>query len=90
MIIEIKPEDLALIEKRLQSGVFQNIDEVIHDALASQEAEEAWLYENQGNINEKIARGLDQLAAGQGVSGEAAHAHLQERKAIWLAEQRRK
>ena len=89
MTIEIKPEDLALIEKRLQSGVFQNIDEVIHDALASQEAEEAWLHENKDKINEKIARGLDQLALGEGIPGDVARAHLQERKAAWLAEQRR-
>jgi Arc/MetJ-type ribon-helix-helix transcriptional regulator len=89
MTIEIRPEDLALIEKRLQSGVFHNIHEVIHEALASQDAEETWLDENKISINEKISRGLDQLSRGEGVSGEAARARMQDRKAARLAEQRR-
>lgn len=89
MNIEIRPEDQALIEKRLESGAFKSIDEVIHDALASQEAEELWLQENKEAINEKIARGLDQLARGESVSGDVARVRLQERKAAWLAERRR-
>ncbi len=89
MNIEIKPEDEVLIQKRLQSGAFQSIDEVIHDALASQEAEEVWLQENKDAFNEKIALGLNQLARGEGVSGDVARARLQERKAAWKAEQRR-
>ena len=51
MKIELKPEDEELIQKRLQSGVFQTIDEIIHDALNSQDAEEDWLQENREAIN---------------------------------------
>lgn len=89
MKIELKPEDEQLIQKRLQSGVFHTIDEVIHDALTSQDAEEDWLQENREAINAKIARGLTQLDSGEGISGDLAGARLQERKAAWLAERKR-
>ena len=85
MKIEIKPEDEQLIQKRLQSGAFRSIDEVIHDALSSQDAEEEWLQENREAINAKIDQGLAQLDSGGKVSGDLARARLQERKAAWLA-----
>ena len=89
MKIELKPEDEQLIQKRLQSGAFHTIEEVIHDALTSQDAEEDWLQENREAINAKIANGLAQLNSGQGVSGDVARAHLQDRKAAWRAEHER-
>ena len=89
MKIDLKPEDEQLIQKRLQSGAFHTIDEVIHDALTSQDAEEDWLQENREAINAKISRGLAQLNSGQGVAGDLVRAHLQERKAAWLAEHKR-
>jgi Arc/MetJ-type ribon-helix-helix transcriptional regulator len=89
MKIELKPEDEHLIQKRLQSGVFHTIDEIIHDALTSQDAEEDWLQENKEAINAKISRGLAQLDAGEGISGDLARTRLQERKAAWLAERKR-
>jgi Arc/MetJ-type ribon-helix-helix transcriptional regulator len=52
----LTPEDEKLIEKRLQSGVFRSVGEVIHDALASQDAEAEWLVKNRKAIDEKIAR----------------------------------
>lgn len=89
MKIELKPEDEQLIQKRLQSGAFHTIDEVIHDALTSQDAEENWLQENRDVIDAKIARGLEQLNSGRGISGDVARARLQERKAAWLNENKR-
>ena len=84
MTIQLTPEDEKLIQNRLQSGVFRNVQEVIHDALASQAAETEWLTENREAIDEKIARGIAQLDRGEGVSGDVARARLQQRKADWL------
>lgn len=89
MKIELKPEDEQLIHKRLESGAFHTIDEVIHDALTSEDAEEDWLQENRDAINARIARGLGQLDSGEGVPGNLAGARLQERKATWQTEHRR-
>jgi antitoxin ParD1/3/4 len=89
MKIELKPEDEQLIQKRLQSGAFRTIDEVIHDALTSQDDEEEWIEENRVAIDAKSARGRAQLDSGDRISGDSARARLQERKAAWLAENKR-
>jgi Arc/MetJ-type ribon-helix-helix transcriptional regulator len=89
MKIELNPEDELLIQKRLQSGAFQSIDEVIHDALTSQDAAEEWLQENREVINTKISRGLAELDSGEKLSGDLVHARLQERKTAWLSEHKR-
>jgi Arc/MetJ-type ribon-helix-helix transcriptional regulator len=86
MTIQLTAEDERLIQKRLQSGVFRTVEEVIHDALASQDAETEWLAENKEAINDKIARGIAPLDRGEGVSGEEARARLQQRKSDWLRE----
>lgn len=89
MKVELKPEDEQLVQKRLQSGVFHTVDEVIHAALSSQDAEEEWLQENRSIIEAKISRGIAQLDSGQGTSGDLARARLQERKSEWLANRKR-
>lgn len=89
MKIELNSEDEQLIQKRLQSGAFHSVNDVIHDALASQDAEEEWLQENREAINEKISRGLSQIESGQKISGDLAYARLQERKAAWLSKRKR-
>lgn len=81
MTIQLTPEDEELIQKRLQSGAFRSVGEVIHDALASQNAEADWLAQNREAINEKIARGIAQLDRGEGVAGETARARIERRKA---------
>jgi Arc/MetJ-type ribon-helix-helix transcriptional regulator len=89
MAISLRPEDKKLIQKRMKSGSFKSVEEVIHDALASQDSEAEWLIDNKVPINEKIARGLAQLDRGEGVSGDVARARLRRRKADWQAGQKR-
>lgn len=88
MTIQLTPDDEKLIQKRLQSGAFRSVGEVIHDALASQDAEADWLAENKEAINEKIARGVAQLDSGEAVTGDAARARLKRRKADWLGDRK--
>ena len=89
MAISITPEDKKLIQKRMKTGSFKSVQEVIHDALAAQDSEAEWLIENKVTINGKIARGIAQLDRGEGVSGDVAHARLQHRKANWQAGHKR-
>lgn len=84
MTIRLTADDERLIEKRLRSGAFHSAEEVIHDALALLEAEADWLTQHRDVLNEKIARGIEQLDRGEGVAGEVARARLQERKEEWL------
>jgi antitoxin ParD1/3/4 len=89
MAISLTPEDKKLIQKRIKSGTFSSVEEVIHDALASQDSEAKWLTENKIAINEKVARGVAQLDRGEGVSGTAARERLRRRKANWQAGHKR-
>jgi Arc/MetJ-type ribon-helix-helix transcriptional regulator len=89
MAISLTPEDRKLIQKRMKTGLFKSAEEVIHDALASQDSEAEWLVGNKAMIHEKIARGVAQLDRGEGVSGEVAQARLQRRKADWQAGRKR-
>jgi antitoxin ParD1/3/4 len=88
MTFQLPPEDEKLIQKRLESGAFRSVAEVIHDALASQDAEADWLAQNREAINERIGRGLAQLDRGEGVSGEEARTRLQRRKAARLGDRK--
>ena len=81
MAISLTSEDKKLIQKRMKTGLFKSVEEVIHDALAAQDAEAEWLIDNKVAINEKIARGIAQLDRGESVSGDVARARLQRRKA---------
>src|ERR1700677_774194 len=83
--IEIKrPEIEALIQQRLRSGVFENVEDVLFDALEIQGEREAWLQENKAAINAKIQRGLAQLDRGEGISGDRLRKRLEADKAAWL------
>ena len=84
MIIELSPEDEALIRKLQDSGAFSNVQEIIHCALETLEAGETWLLQSAGIINNKIARGLAELDRAEGISGEQSRARLQKKKAAWL------
>ena len=89
MAISLTPEDKKLIQKRMKTGLFKSVEEVIHDALAAQDSEAEWLIDNKVVINEKIARGIAQLDRDESVSGDIARARLQRRKADWQAERKR-
>ena len=89
MAISLTPEDKKLIQKRMKTGLFKSVEDVIHDALAAQDSEAEWLIDNKVAINEKIARGVAQLDRGEGVSGGVARSRLQGRKADWKARHKR-
>jgi hypothetical protein len=85
MAISLIPEDKKLIRKRMKTGSFKSVEEVIHDSLASQDSEAERFADNKVAINEKIARGVAQLDGGKGVSGDVVRTRLQRRKADWKA-----
>jgi antitoxin ParD1/3/4 len=87
MHIEIRrPELEALIKKRLQSGVFDSVEDVIFRALEAQDEQEEWLQDNKEAIHEKIELAMAQLDRGEGIPGDQLRARLETRKAAFLAE----
>ena len=89
MTITLAPELEALIQKRLESGVFQDVEDVLWQALESQDAEAAWLLLHQREVSEKIDRAIAQADRGEGMTPEESRAWLEEQKAAWRSEQRR-
>jgi antitoxin ParD1/3/4 len=87
MTIEInRPEIEALIQKRLHSGAFESVEDVLFDAMEIQTERETWLQENKEAINAKVERSLAQLDRGEGIPGEELHRRLEADKAAWLTD----
>ena len=67
MKVELEPEDEQLIQKRLRSGGFDDVQQVIHRALQAQDAEEAWLELHKTEVREKIERAIAEFEQGGGI-----------------------
>jgi antitoxin ParD1/3/4 len=85
-----RPEIEALIQQRLHSGAFENVEDVLLDALEIQREREAWLLENKAAIEAKIEHSLAQLDRGEGIPGDQLRSRLAADKAAFLAERSRK
>jgi len=87
MTIQItKPEIEILIQQRLDSGVFTNVEDILLDALETQDERERWLIEDRSAIDEKIGRGLSQLDRGEGIRGDQLRSRLQAAKLAYFAQ----
>ena len=84
MTIQLEPEDEQLIQKRLQSGGFSDVQEVIHHALQVQDAEEAWLELHKREVGEKIEQAIAEFDQGGGIPASQIRRRLQEMKAANL------
>jgi len=87
-ITTTKPEIETLIQKRLASGVFADIDDVIYRALESQDAEEAWLELHRREVSDKIDRAIAQADGGECMSPAQSRAWMEEQTAAWRQERR--
>ena len=85
MQITVPPELESLIQKRLSSGVYASVEDVLRQALEAQEFEEDWLRENREAIEAKIDRAIDQIAAGRVYGPEEGRQKLAAMRAEHLA-----
>jgi hypothetical protein len=77
MNIEIRDAALqARIQKQVEATGSGSVEEVLLRLLETQEEQDRWLSENQGEINAKIRRGLDQLERGQGIAEDQLDSYL--------------
>jgi len=87
MTITLRPEQEQLIAQAIQTGAYQNPEEVIGRALEMLQDER-----RQGGkdlINEKLERAFGQFERGEFFSAEESRANMEKRKAAWLTEQKR-
>jgi Arc/MetJ-type ribon-helix-helix transcriptional regulator len=88
MVVELKPELEALIQKRLASGAFASPEDVIERALQFLSAEEDWLAEHRQEIAVKIQEGWDAAKRGELTDPDEARANMSRKKQAWLEQQR--
>lgn len=84
MTINIRAEHEQLISQAIQTGAYQNAEDVIGRALEVLRSEDEWLNENKAAIGEKIERALGQFERGECFSPEQLRADMERRKAEWL------
>ena len=71
------PTDVeALVQKRLATGAFASVEDVIRRALETLDAEESWTDQERSALDEKIDRALEQVAAGRVYGPEEARQKL--------------
>ena len=83
MTVELTPALEALIQKRLQTGAFSSVDEVIERALVFLSVEEDWLTDNREEIANQIQEGWDEAERGELTDGETVRAEMQQFKDDW-------
>ncbi|TAE56656.1 MAG: type II toxin-antitoxin system ParD family antitoxin [Nostocales cyanobacterium] len=79
MNIQLKPEHKQLIETRLASGRYENVDDVITKALKLLEEWEKGYQDWEEETRQKIAVGIAQMERGEVVDGEVVMARLQDK-----------
>jgi len=89
MTITLRPEHEKLIAQALESGAYQNPDEVIGRALDMLRDEDQWLHEQKDEVAAKIERAFGQFERGEFFSAEQSRKDMEERKAAWLNERKR-
>ncbi len=89
MTITLRPEHEQLIAQAIQSGAYQNPDQVIERALEVLRSEDEWLHDDKESIHGKIERAFEQFERGEFFTAEESRADMDKRKAAWLADQRR-
>jgi len=84
MTIELNPEQQSMIDLAVQSGAFENPNEVLaqaFDILREQLQHEDWLVANRDSVAAKIANGFAQAERGELVDGDSAIEILHRRRA---------
>jgi len=90
MIINLKPEQQRVIDLAVQSGAYQNSDEVLDQALEiirDQLDLEDWMVEQRDAVAAHIATGFAQAERGELMDGDAAVEMLRHRRAERLKSQ---
>ena len=89
MTIQLTPELEQLIQKDIERGDYQSIEQFVERAIQLLHDEEHLLHESKGAIHDAIGEGLAQLDRSEGVPGEVSRFRFQEKKAKWIDTRKR-
>jgi len=86
MELNLPPDLEALVNKRLSSGGYSSVEEVLRRALEAQDAEESWTEEERRAISGQIETGYQQALRGELLEGDQVRRELHAKKENWLRE----
>lgn len=85
MTLQLSGDLEALVRKRLASGAYIDVEDVVRRALEALEAEESWTAEERQALDEKIDRAQGQVAAGKVYGPDEARRKLASMRETHLA-----
>lgn len=83
MQVNVPPDLETLINKRLSSGSYANVEDVLRRALEAQDAEGQWTDEEQSALAAHIEEGYQQAERGELIFGDQARREIQAMKDAW-------
>jgi Arc/MetJ-type ribon-helix-helix transcriptional regulator len=86
MQLNVPPDLETLINKRLASGGYANVEDVLRRALEAQDAEESWTDEERRALSAHIEVGYLQAERGEAIDGAKARDDIQVMKELWRRE----
>jgi antitoxin ParD1/3/4 len=88
MQLNVPPDLEMLINKRLSSGGYQSVEDVLRRALEAQDAEESWTDEERRALWTHIEEGYQQAERGELIDGAQARRDIQAMKDDWRLSRR--
>ena len=83
MQLDVPPDLESLLNKRLSSGQYSNVEDVLRDALEAQDAQSTWSDEEVSRFAEHIEAGYQQAERGELIGGSQAREQIQTLKQEW-------
>jgi Arc/MetJ-type ribon-helix-helix transcriptional regulator len=86
--LTVPPDLESLINKRLASGGYANVEDVLRDALEAQDSGESWTDEERLALSAHIEEGYVQAERGELIDGAQARLEIQALKDDWRLSRR--
>ncbi len=86
MQLTVPPDLETLINKRLSTGAYSSVEDVLRRALEAQDAEESWTGEERRALSAHIEEGYLQAERGELIDGAQAQREIQVMKENWHQE----
>jgi antitoxin ParD1/3/4 len=83
MQLNVPPDLETLINKRLSSGGYESVEDVLRRALEAQDAEESWTDEERRALSAHIEEGYQEAERGEVIDGAQARRDIQAMKDDW-------
>ena len=88
MQVNVPPDLETLINKRLSSGGYATVEDVLRRALEAQDAEETWTDEERRALSAHVEEGYRQAERGDLIDGPQARRGIQAMKESWRLSKR--